>query len=121
MTQIGGQSIEQIVASIRGWAVRERIVSQVYVFGSRVKGTSTLGSDIDIAVRILFPDPDIALAHFQGNRDSWGRELAKLLELEIDQIDLQWFHPEATPRIVIALRSAAILVFCRDEQIFSYL
>jgi predicted nucleotidyltransferase len=109
------QSVEQTIANIRSWAAGVPIISQVYIFGSRVKGNSTCLSDIDIAVRIDFDNPGTALAHWMSHCDSWKAHIEKIVPFPID---LQWFHPTATPIVADGLRSAAIVAFRRDEETF---
>lgn len=109
-------TMEQIVASLREWATGKRLISHVYIFGSRVKGTFKPDSDIDIAIKIQFEDADTAFAHWVASSNIWQTELSAIIAFPVD---LQWFHSAATPTIVCGLRSSAVIAFARNDQTFS--
>jgi predicted nucleotidyltransferase len=69
------------VRLIRDWAARTDSVREVWLFGSRAKGTSRPDSDIDIAIYLMPPTPtsDWALAAYTANGDAWQHELERLL------------------------------------------
>jgi predicted nucleotidyltransferase len=69
------------VRLIREWAARTDSVREVWLFGSRAKGTSRPDSDIDIGIYLMPPTPtsDWALAAYTANGDDWQQELERLL------------------------------------------
>ena len=60
------------VRLIREWAARTDSVREVWLFGSRAKGTSRPDSDIDIGIYLMPPTPtsDRALAAYTANGDA---------------------------------------------------
>lgn len=108
--------IQEAVAILREWGRSQAIVSEVYIFGSRVKGVAREDSDLDVAVRLVFADPDTSLAHWMAHQKAWSEALESLIPYKID---LQLFHPGATPIISSGLQSAAIVAFSRSEATFS--
>jgi predicted nucleotidyltransferase len=73
------------VRLIREWAARTDSVREVWLFGSRAKGTSRPDSDIDIGIYLMPPTPtsDWALAAYTANRDDWQHELERLLDRHV--------------------------------------
>jgi predicted nucleotidyltransferase len=69
------------VELIRQWAARTNSVREVWLFGSRAKGTSRPDSDVDIAIYLMPPTtgPDLALALYFAEGDKWQHELARRL------------------------------------------
>jgi predicted nucleotidyltransferase len=66
---------------IRRWATRTSSVREVWLFGSRAKGTHRPHSDIDIAIYLMPPNRtgDWALAKYTACGDAWQRELSAAL------------------------------------------
>ena len=69
------------VELIRQWAARTNSVREVWLFGSRAKGTSRPDSDVDIGIYLMPPaeGADWALALYTAEGDAWQRELGGLL------------------------------------------
>jgi predicted nucleotidyltransferase len=69
------------VELIQQWAARTNSVREVWLFGSRAKGTSRPNSDVDIGIYLMPPTEgsDWALALYTAHGDAWQRELARLL------------------------------------------
>jgi predicted nucleotidyltransferase len=69
------------VELIRQWAARTNAVREVWLFGSRAKGTSRPDSDIDIGIYLMPPSAtsNWAYATYTSQGDAWQRELAGLL------------------------------------------
>jgi predicted nucleotidyltransferase len=64
-------------ALIREWATRTGSVREVWLFGSRAKGTARPNSDVDLAI-VLMPSvgkTDWALGNYTALGDAWQREL----------------------------------------------
>ena len=66
---------------IRQWAFRTNSVREVWLFGSRAKGTARPDSDVDIGIYLMPPagGADWALATYTEMGDWWQRDLATLL------------------------------------------
>jgi predicted nucleotidyltransferase len=69
------------VELIRQWAVRTNAVQEVWLFGSRAKGTSRPDSDVDIGI-YLTPH-EWAFGIYVAKGDAWQRELAGLLGMPV--------------------------------------
>ncbi|MGA8610643.1 MAG: nucleotidyltransferase domain-containing protein [Xanthobacteraceae bacterium] len=70
----------ECVAALRHWAANNPAVYELWLFGSRAKGTSQVESDVDLAV-ILMPEVDNtnwALAMYIESKDFWKTQLGKL-------------------------------------------
>jgi predicted nucleotidyltransferase len=63
-------TIQELEVIVYKWAVLQPRVSAAYLFGSRVKGTNGVNSDIDVAIELLSPKGQL------GNFCDWA-ELAK--------------------------------------------
>jgi predicted nucleotidyltransferase len=61
------------------WAQRTDAVSELWLFGSRAKGTSRPDSDVDIAVALMPPKGahDWALGDYFASARDWRHELEK--------------------------------------------
>ena len=74
--------------ALSSWAARNPRVLRVVLFGSRVKGTHRLDSDLDIAVE-LEPgeDSDAILATWIHHCDDWKTEMSSIVPFDVD---LHW-------------------------------
>jgi predicted nucleotidyltransferase len=68
---------EEWVVALRGWATSNDNVSQLWLFGSRAKGTARPNSDIDIAIEMMPADGkhNWALANYVEFFEIWKAEL----------------------------------------------
>jgi len=82
------------VELIRQWAARTTAVREVWLFGSRTRGTSRPNSDVDIGIYLMPPTrgSNWALALYTAEGDAWQRELAGLLG---QQVSLEAVIPES--------------------------
>jgi predicted nucleotidyltransferase len=69
---------------LHAWASREPLVIELFVFGSRVKGTSRPDSDLDVAIRVAGETPGVALANAIFETARWQRALQSLLPVPVD-------------------------------------
>jgi len=90
------------------WALGKKIIKAIYFFGSRVRGDNHVNSDLDIAVELVFCDPDTALGHWTGHNVSWKTEIESILPWTID---LQWYHLYATKIIQQGIERSSIHVY----------
>jgi predicted nucleotidyltransferase len=71
------------VELIRQWAARTNSVQEVWLFGSRAKGTSRPDSDIDLGIYLMPPTGESVAALYFAKGDAWQRELAELLRQRV--------------------------------------
>ena len=95
---------------VRAWAEGKELIRRVQFFGSRVRGTFCASSDLDVAVTLIYADPDTCLAYWFAHQDAWTFELECALPW---QVDLQFHHSALNGRIHSGLLSAAYMVFER--------
>ena len=76
--------ISSYVEMLQCWARNERLVKRVLIFGSRVRGNYSPGSDLDIAIELPFSEANTNLANFQFAQDRWKSDLMKTIKLEVD-------------------------------------
>lgn len=66
---------------LRMWAANTASVYELWLFGSRAKGTSTPESDVDLAI-VLMPendDGDWAYADYVQNSGKWKKQLISIV------------------------------------------
>ena len=74
-----------MIGTIKAWAESEPLVTHVYLFGSRVKGTYGDHSDLDVAVRCRAASGDTdAFTTGLLERKRWKGELEELLGITVD-------------------------------------
>ena len=90
------------------WAKNKPFITKVYLFGSRISGKSHKtgenfrpDSDLDVAIEF---DPigndENALTTWTADAKKWKSELLNLLGFSREQdLHLEWYHPEETPRL----------------------
>lgn len=71
--------------ALRAWATANRSVRQIWLFGSRAKGTARPDSDVDVAIALMPASGrhDWALGNYVAFGDRWQSELADLLGLSV--------------------------------------
>ncbi|GAB2843217.1 hypothetical protein GCM10027277_08250 [Pseudoduganella ginsengisoli] len=107
--------LEQIILNVAAWAREEPLVRKVHLFGSRVKGTETKNSDLDVAVEIerkVSDSCEYTTFAFEGS--GLRSRLQRMLPFEVQ---LEWYGgPHETPTVHSGLMEASILVFDRNAQ-----
>jgi predicted nucleotidyltransferase len=68
---------DEWIAALRTWATNNDCVHELWLFGSRAKGTSEPDSDIDIALALMPPSgkTNWALAAYVESFEEWKAEL----------------------------------------------
>jgi predicted nucleotidyltransferase len=98
---------EQLNA-IREWAVRDQRLQEIRLFGSRVKGTARLDSDVDLAVVIRGDTRRSQWITYVTQVDEWEASLTHLLQLpvRIKQYD--------------AVLDAVVFRYCQEASLAIY-
>jgi predicted nucleotidyltransferase len=82
---------------LRNWACATPEISEVWIFGSRAKGSFRPDSDLDIAIVVGGETPGERLADWISCNKEWKAELQGLLEV---RLDLQLGNAEWSDKIV---------------------
>ncbi|WP_246694741.1 nucleotidyltransferase domain-containing protein [Methylobacterium sp. WL6] len=95
-------------AWIIDWAERTDAVAEVWLFGSRAKGTARPDSDIDLVVDLYPPNgnDDWAFGKFNSLADAWQGALGTLLEWPVSLVA---FGPDMEE-----VRATAVLLWKRE-------
>lgn len=104
-TNLGG-----IQTRIAEWVIHHRLIRRVFLFGSRVRNAHREDSDLDIAIELIYPNIDTALAHWSFESDAWKDELQKFVPW---RVDLQLLCPQGTAAIVSGVERSSILIYER--------
>lgn len=72
------------------WAGRTPLVTSIYLFGSRAKGTARADSDIDLAFQTQANAGETPYTVAFFNKEKWKQELEALLPWPVD---LQYADP----------------------------
>lgn len=67
---------------IARWAATKSQIAEVFLYGSRVKGTARDDSDLDVAIRIEATD-ETSLTTWVFEGREWAEELDDLLDVEV--------------------------------------
>lgn len=105
--------LEEAVALVGSWAMKQSLIEKVYFFGSRVRGNHRATSDLDIAVMLRIVNPNSALAHWYSYVELWAHDLTKKLPW---RAHLEWYHVSATPQIASGISYSSILVYSRASE-----
>lgn len=103
-------NIEELSHVVARWAAAHPLVVKAHVFGSRVKGTHSPNSDLDVAVELCRqPGDEAPLATWVCEADGLRESLGRALPVPLD---LQWYGgPRETPTIHAALLCAGRAVY----------
>jgi len=102
----------EVTDAIARWAATNPYIRRVWVYGSRAKGTHRPDSDIDIAVELEpVADSEEALTVWMAHAGAWRWQLQSGIS---PKVDLEWFDPDGTTRVVEAgLDEAKVLIYER--------
>jgi predicted nucleotidyltransferase len=91
--------------AIEQWAARTASVREVWLFGSRAKGTAEPDSDVDIAIRLMPPTKGTDWAHgnYQRFGDDWQNELKAIVGRHVSLVLLPT-DQDIGPRILLWTR-----------------
>jgi predicted nucleotidyltransferase len=79
---------QEWLTALRAWAAHNSNVRELWLFGSRAKGTADAQSDVDIALLLMPPTDNInwALAAYVEFFDDWKAELRVALNREVSLV-----------------------------------
>jgi predicted nucleotidyltransferase len=99
-------------ADLVAWARRTNAVAELWLFGSRAKGTFRPESDVDIAVTLMpaLGDHDWALGDYVALAKDWQSELEAIVGLPVSFGAIQ--PDTALDREV---RTTGVLLWCRPN------
>ena len=78
----GTPTIEQLALVCR-WALFQKPIAKVVLYGSYYRGDAQPGSDMDFAIWLAGGDRSEMLAKFISNRQRWQHELSTLLGVKV--------------------------------------
>ena len=88
---------------IESWAERRNEVSEVWLFGSRAKGSARDDSDIDLA--LILPPENWAFANYVAFGDKWQHSLASALGKHVSLEAIN--GPELVEKVLIWRRGSS--------------
>jgi predicted nucleotidyltransferase len=73
------------IDAFRSWAAGNNSIAELWLFGSRAKGTARQDSDVDVAVLLIPPTgkTNWALFNYVKHLDDWKADLARALDWPI--------------------------------------
>jgi predicted nucleotidyltransferase len=95
-------------SAITQWAEQNQYISEVRLFGSRARGTSRPGSDIDLAVTVAGDNRGDALGVYLPLADRWQRDLRTRTGMHVS---LEWYGPESDEYEM--LQTVGLLIWSR--------
>ena len=109
-----GELLEETVASLERWARARPFVRRLLVYGSRVRGTHSTDSDLDVAIEFdpVGLDSD-CLTTWICDAKKWRKEIQPFIPWPLH---LEWNDPGGeTPHVAAGLGESSILVYEREN------
>jgi len=106
-------SIDKICDEVTKWAYSHPEIKRACLFGSRARGDSKPGSDVDLAVDVVGIEDENADTRYFFNKDVWKDELELALERPINivrKID------HGKPEIQESIKRDSVLVYERPPE-----
>jgi len=105
--------INELGDIVSTWATGQPLVSAAYLYGSRVKGTHRVDSDLDVAIEIEPERGDSSAKATWICEKQWlTNSLQSLLPMELH---LEWYDEYETPTVKQGLEDGHIKVFERSK------
>lgn len=102
------------IQTLRSWAESQPHVRRLWIFGSRLKGTQRVDSDLDIAMEV---DPvggdETAAVTWVAHRQEWERALAMLTRYNVQLHEFDSTNP--TSKVVGYVSCCSVLVYARTN------
>jgi predicted nucleotidyltransferase len=99
----------QLIAAAEALAAARPDVEAVYLFGSRARGRTHPGSDVDLAV---LTEPQVPLSERISVQTDLARFLEDRLGVPVDVIVIQ---PDLSPGLLFDIFSVETILFARDR------
>lgn len=100
-------SLTETEKKIIRWASSLPYRCRIYLFGSYMKGTFNVNSDLDIALEFLDKSFNEALGIYFANKSKWMTDLTSELGI---RVDLQLYHESETVFIKESLKVSKIIL-----------
>lgn len=103
--------LTQIAEIVATWAAQKPLIKRIYLFGSRVRGTYHVTSDIDVAIELdqsECRDECQGMATWICETKGWKLELEAVVP---HQVQLVRYAGQDTPVIEDALKESSLLVY----------
>jgi predicted nucleotidyltransferase len=102
---------DEWITALRAWALKNDCVLELWLFGSRAKGTPRPNSDIDIALALMPPTgkQNWALAAYVEFFEAWKSELRAAVDWDINLVAI---GPDFEMDTIV--RTTGILLWRRD-------
>ena len=97
------------VSAIEDWARETSDITEVRLFGSRAKGRTPLGSDVDLAVTILGREGETPLGIWAFDHSEWEADLERATGLKF-QIKI---YDRESPDVFNACEEHGILLYSK--------
>ena len=105
------KNIKSEVNIIRQWALRNKLIRKVYIFGSFAKEKADSNSDLDIAIMFNKQRGDTdKYTTWICEGQKWSEQLQLLIQLKVH---LEWYEPVQTPIIHKGIQSGIYLIYER--------
>ena len=108
------QDLDYWSSKLALWARDKREISELWLFGSRVRGDHRKDSDLDIAVIMAGENEGDRLGNWIALAEEWEEELKALVPVAID-LDLG--DADISEKVVApALKREGVRIFSRSEN-----
>jgi predicted nucleotidyltransferase len=79
---------DEWIVALRTWATKNDCIRELWLFGSRAKGSPRPDSDIDIALALMPPsgNDNWALAAYVESFEQWKSELRAVVEWDVSLV-----------------------------------
>ena len=99
-------NVENLKKIIENWASKLPYKVNIYMFGSRMKGTSKRDSDLDIAIEFL--DENDAWLLWFALYEKWQKDLSCQIGVKVD---LQLYEGDESEHLQLYLNEASMLLY----------
>jgi hypothetical protein len=98
------------VPRFQAWVASKSLIQRAWVYGSRLRGTQSPDSDLDLALEVLARIDEDPFTVWCSESDDWRAELRSLSPY---QIQLEWYGGKETEHASRFISCCSMLVFDR--------
>lgn len=104
--------LEKVKSVLRQWAAANPYIGELRIFGSYAKRTARPDSDLDVTVKVVRKKPGDTTVWVTALYEcpEWGKELSRLLGVEVDMEDVTGQH------VSQYVQEASILVYLDETK-----